>query len=934
MSFTLHVLCWSHLDREWNFPFETTRADMVGLLDELLDLLERRSDFSYFHLDGQVIPLEDYLEFRPENRARIERLVRAGRLLIGPWYTLPEMNVILGECIVRNLLRGRQAAAPFGGVMKVGLTNTSWGQVSQMPQILRNFGLDTYLSYRGVPVHRIEKECLWEGPDGSQVLLFRPTRGARSIFFIHVTVPATVFLRRSQADRENPPPVPPAARIAGSDSAVLEPYFGEQDPERIRTEHIGRAMTEIRETLAGDATTRHLGLGNWDDRTRMHPRLPDLVAEAARHVPPGDTLRISSLPAYIAAVKRDRRAVTVQVRGEMRCPQKGKMGAELLNVLATRTYIKIANRRAERALIYGAEPWATLASLFGFSYPQAELDWAWKLLLQNHCHDTIGGCGVDRVHQDQMNRFARIVDLAHDIKRRALIHLVRQAGFHPKQEGESLLAVFNVLPYARGGVVECALDVPQYMAARSLRVITASGREVPCEILSFTDETTKVYVPFRCYRVWTIRRFRVRLAFDAIPGIGCATFHVVPSPRVFVSGPHMRSGRNWMDNGRLRVVFHRNGTFSIQDRVSGGSWRGLGAFEDTGDVGHGWGHRAPHKDCRYLSTAGRVSVRRWEHGPLQTTFRVTVFLRVPESATADRTARSNRLRTLKIISDVSLRRESPCVHVRTWLDNTIRDHRLRVLFPTAAGVTRTCAETPFDVVARRVGRLSTSGWTEQDDGGRPMLNFVDASDGRRGLAVIVRGLCEYEAIRDAQRTLAVTLLRSFAFRRSREDMTPSHELAGTQCQGSHVFQYALYPHVGDWDAGGVASIAYGENVPLELVQSFGGNDAPPLDRTFVGISGGAMVLSALKRAEDGRGIILRVFNPTSRPLSANVTFSFPVRRVYRATMAEEDRRRVPLVAKNQTRIRLKRKQVVTVRIIPTGHRGGKNIHSGLRRPSR
>jgi mannosylglycerate hydrolase len=179
----MHVLCWSHLDREWNLPYETTRADMVQLVDDLMDIMEKRRDYRFFHLDGQVVPLEDYLEYRPENRARVKRLTKSGRLLIGPWYSLPEMNVIQGECIARNLLRGRTAAEEFGGVMKIGFTNTGWGQVSQMPQILTEFGIDTYTSYRGVPVHRIDKESLWEGPDGSRVILFRPTlppRGTRS----------------------------------------------------------------------------------------------------------------------------------------------------------------------------------------------------------------------------------------------------------------------------------------------------------------------------------------------------------------------------------------------------------------------------------------------------------------------------------------------------------------------------------------------------------------------------------------------------------------------------------------------------------------------------------------------------------------------------------------------------------------------------------
>jgi len=83
---TMYVISHTHWDREWYMSFERFRHRLVHLMDRLLDLLDRDPDFRCFHLDAQTIVLEDYLEIRPENRDRLARYIREGRLHIGPWY--------------------------------------------------------------------------------------------------------------------------------------------------------------------------------------------------------------------------------------------------------------------------------------------------------------------------------------------------------------------------------------------------------------------------------------------------------------------------------------------------------------------------------------------------------------------------------------------------------------------------------------------------------------------------------------------------------------------------------------------------------------------------------------------------------------------------------------------------------------------------------
>lgn len=121
-------------------------------------------------LDGQTVVLEDYLEIKPQQRQRLAKYIRAGRLQVGPWYVSPDFFLTSGESTVRNLMLGHRLSQEFGGTMKAGYLPDVFGHISQMPQILQGFGIDSAVIYRGVGSEAIQTEFYWEASDGSQVL--------------------------------------------------------------------------------------------------------------------------------------------------------------------------------------------------------------------------------------------------------------------------------------------------------------------------------------------------------------------------------------------------------------------------------------------------------------------------------------------------------------------------------------------------------------------------------------------------------------------------------------------------------------------------------------------------------------------------------------------------------------------------------------------
>src|SRR5213080_1778112 len=105
-DFRYLVVPHTHWDREWYVPFEVFRLRLGTVVDAVLDVLEGDESFRSFTLDGQAIVLEDYLELRPEQEARLRGLLAAGRLEAGPSYVLPDALLVGGEPLVRNLLLG------------------------------------------------------------------------------------------------------------------------------------------------------------------------------------------------------------------------------------------------------------------------------------------------------------------------------------------------------------------------------------------------------------------------------------------------------------------------------------------------------------------------------------------------------------------------------------------------------------------------------------------------------------------------------------------------------------------------------------------------------------------------------------------------------------------------------------------------------------
>ena len=178
MKKKVHVVPHSHWDREWYFTTSRSKIYLMNNFQKVLSLLEENNGYNYYVLDGQASLLDDYLSWKPEDKERIGKLVKDGKLIVGPWYTQTDQMLISGESIVRNMQYGMEISDKFGKYMNIGYVPDSFGQSAAMPQIYKEFGIEDTLFWRGVSDDDVKHtEYTWKGEDGSCVNVYQIPSG-------------------------------------------------------------------------------------------------------------------------------------------------------------------------------------------------------------------------------------------------------------------------------------------------------------------------------------------------------------------------------------------------------------------------------------------------------------------------------------------------------------------------------------------------------------------------------------------------------------------------------------------------------------------------------------------------------------------------------------------------------------------------------------
>jgi len=891
---TYHVISTTHWDREWLDTYQEFRIELVHLMKNLFKILETNPDYRAFHLDAQVLPLEDYLEVFPDDRPKIEQYVKEGRLLIGPWYVTPDNFMVSGETLIRNIVRGIRTSRKFGKCMMVGYNPCSNGQCSQLPQIFAGCGIDSVIFYRGVDRDSIKSEFYWEAPDGTRALANHLGAQHRANFYLWIWYPVS---RGKQEQYRFPLNEYRCEQDAAGMFRMADDTIGvmhwRTNPEfELHHEHLQEGIESILTDVNKYSKASHVLFFQSCDSYKPHSLVTEVIKEADKLLPDGQIIH-STIPEWLDALKKDLPKNMPVVKGEMN-------SGIFHGLWSTRNDVKKRQDEVECALHRVGEPMAVMAWLSGAEYPAEILDRAWKLLLENTFHDQIEGCSVDRVHEDGMNRYEQCNDIVQKIVAESAEFICTNVNTSSVEDASIFLTVFNTLPHQRSGIVNAAVDFPALMGVTQFALCDMEGNEVPCVVTGGAER--------RCYSMdqhaektyYDVNRFYLAFNAEHIPAMGYKTFKLVHhvAPAEFKGS--LSTGPNRMENEFLSVAINPDGTLRVTDKKSGAVYEKLHYFIDEGNIGDTYVKGFDPTDSEALTSSQfPVEIRLSKDTPLFAEYEIKYNMRVPESADHNTRKRSDNSKQYPIVSRISLTREGRRVDIETEINNNARDHRLRVCFPTGLKSNASYSETVCDIIERPYDGSNDLA---------PLSWFCGINDGEKGVSILAKGLREYEIIDKGNGSLALTLLRCYW---KIHPSTGDIRYGGPQLQGKHTFRYSIYPYSGSVEESDSVTESREFNIPLRAGITGVHNGNLPEEKSFLSFRSKNVSLESLHHSATTEGAVMRLFNYNNTDSRLQVELSDSFKYAAKVNFLEEQRDKIA-IAQNTLTMHLRKKEIATV----------------------
>lgn len=751
----IHVIPHSHLDREWYMGYEKHRARLLNLMEDLMELFEKDPAYTSFHMDGQTITLDDYLEIHPEMGEKVKELVKERKLSAGPWYILQDEFLTSGEAAIRNLLTGMREAGEYGGICPVGYFPDAFGNAGQMPQLLKQAGMEAVVFGRGVRTvggnnelgsggkyDSAFSEMYWESPDGSRL-------------------PGILFANWYNNGAEIP-------------------------VEEERAKAYWDKKLAAAKAVAG---TRHLLFMNGCDH---QPVQKDLSAalETARRLYPDIEFIQTDFPSYIKAVLPELPENTSIINGELTSQETDGMGT-LVNTCSARVDLKRMNRMCETLLEKQVEPLTAMAALHGIPHDEKYLQYSWKKLMQNHPHDSICSCSVDEVNRGIEERFAMVKDagsaIADEMMDRMVFRLAEENSFETSQ-GEIWFAVFSAEGKKTRQFVSATLDLNRIwgdlnrswhkmkeMPFPALMLVNEKGEEIEASFEDLGPAFGYTLPVDRFRRPYAARKVKVEFSFET-DGIGYHVFQIRSTPKdekikKTAEKTSLQLSKRYMENERLRVEVNEDGTFTLTDKASGRSFRNLGYYEDAGDIGNEYIFKEAADEKRFTTKGLKAAIEIIKDTPAASAIRITHFLALPVSASDEleeetasmvwfpyrKARRSEEMTEVKLETILTLEQGAQGLKIHTILHNTARDHRMQIMFPTEVQSEKHFADSSLEVVERN--NRHGERW-KNPSGCEHVQKFIAMEDENGGLLAAGFGLYEYEILPERDNTMALTILRA------------------------------------------------------------------------------------------------------------------------------------------------------------------------------
>lgn len=481
------------------------------------------------------------------------------------------------------------------------------------------------------------------------------------------------------------------------------------------------------------------------------------------------------------------------------------------------------NMRESEEWLLNAEKLSSLAWLKGDAYPTDRLNEAWKKVLFNQFHDLAAGSGIGVIYKDAQRDYDVVHWIANDATTSAL-HTVT-AEIDTRSIPGTPVLVWNPLAWKRTDLVSFDVQLPTKPPS-GISVLDSHGKPLAFQVLS-SNAATNAY--------------RLMVRATDVPSLGYTVLHVAPGTQTVPSD--LRASGTTIENSILKLtidsatgcitsLYNKETQFETLEKNSCGNE--LIAFHDQPKEYDAWNIDAGfEKNFSLLDRA--ESVQLVEKGPLRATIRVS---RVWQNS--------------RFVQDISLYAGMNRVDVTNDMDWHESHILLKTAFPLAASSSEATYEIPYGTIARPTTRNNS--W-ESAKFEVPALRWADLGDGQHGFSLINESKYGYDA---KGNVLRLSLLRS------PKDPDPQAD------QGHHHFTYSLYPHSGDWKKARTVARGYEFNYKLQAFQVEPHTGSLTPEHSYVSVDAPNLVLTAMKKTEDGDGLLLRLYEWAGKSGEADI----------------------------------------------------------------
>jgi alpha-mannosidase len=488
------------------------------------------------------------------------------------------------------------------------------------------------------------------------------------------------------------------------------------------------------------------------------------------------------------------------------------------------------NMRDSEEEVLNAEKWASLAWLDGSNYPGREITEDWKKVLFNQFHDLAAGSGIGIIYKDAQEDYDVVRWSTNEIKAKASETIDQRVD----TSGAGIpVVVYNPLGWERSGDVSVEAQLPKSGSAALYVVDPSAGGKPALPLESSVDEATGVV--------------HLTVHVSGVPALGYKVIRIVSLKKGAVEGTTAVDSGDLvrLGDGDLRVAVNKKtGCITSIEQAGfetlapGACGNELQAFKDTPKDYDAWNIDPGTLDQppTLLDTADSVEL--------------------VDAKTPDPGIRVTRTwQSSKFVQTITIPPSSGQVDIDNEIDWHERHILLKAAFPLAASSGFATYEIPYGSIERPTTRNNS--W-EKAQFEVPAMRWADMGDGKHGLSLLNQSKYGYDAVGNV---LRLSLLRSPTWPDPEAD------------QGHHHFHYAVYPHAGSWKDALTMRHGWEYDYPLTAIVTTAHSGSLPAEHSFASVPTENVVLTAVKKAEDTKGLIFRVYEWAGK--SATAEFHVP-----------------------------------------------------------